>query len=174
MSYLQQIEAVSDLLKNDDHFDVKTIDGEVTLREFIAGMLNYHPAWIKMLYGIRWGFVRLLGMTQETIPMPTLTPQAIPFDDGAWATIFQVHTAQENAYWIATASDKHLDAYIVVAQERLENGKNRFHVGTIVHYQNWAGPVYFNIIRPFHHIVVNSMVRAGVADQSTHEEMTYA
>jgi len=28
-----------------------------------------------------------------------------------------------------------------------------------VHYRSWAGPVYFNTIRPFHHIVVGSMMK---------------
>ncbi|MGE6761631.1 DUF2867 domain-containing protein [Corallococcus interemptor] len=29
------------------------------------------------------------------------------------------------------------------------------------HYRNWAGPVYFNVIRPFHHLVVARMARHG-------------
>lgn len=174
MSYLQRIKIVQDLLDNDDHFDVKTIEGDVTLREFIVGMFTYYPAWIKALYGIRAGFVRLLGMKQEAMKIKKLTPQILPFEKGKWATFFQVYDAQENDYWIATASDKHLDAYIVVAQEQLASGKTRFHVGTIVHYKNWAGPVYFNVIRPFHHIVVASMMQAGVDYQAVQGGYTYA
>lgn len=162
MSYHKKIESVQALLQENDHFDVKTIEGDVSLREFIAGMFSYYPAWIKGLYAIRWGFVRLLGMKQETMSAPRLTPETIPFTNGEWATFFQVHDAQENDYWIATASDKHLDAYILIASETLENGKIRFHVGTIVHYNNMAGPLYFNVIRPFHHIVVGSMMKAGI------------
>lgn len=174
MSYLHEIKVVRNLLDNDDHFDVKTIEGEVTLREFIVGMLGYYPTWIKALYAIRWGFVRLLGMKQDNMEIPQLSPQTLPFKKGEMATFFQVFDAEENAYWIATASDKHLDAYIVVAQETLSNGRSRFHVGTIVHYKNWAGPVYFNVIRPFHHIVVSSMMKAGVGYQSSQGDFTYA
>ncbi|MGB7340721.1 MAG: DUF2867 domain-containing protein [Phototrophicaceae bacterium] len=174
MSYLQQINAVSELLHDDDHFDVKTIEGEVTLREFIVGMLGYHPIWIKALYTIRSGFVRLLGMTQQNIPVSTFTPQTVPFEVDKWSSFFQVYSAQENAYWIGTAHDEHLDAYIIIAQEPLENGKSRFHVGTIVHYNNWAGPIYFNVIRPFHHLVVQSMMQAGVDYQRTQEGIQYA
>ena len=32
---------------------------------------------------------------------------------------------------------------------------------TVVHYKHWTGPVYFNVIRPFHHLVVRQMARAG-------------
>lgn len=174
MSYLHEVKTVRDLLENDDHFDVKTIEGDVTLREFIVGMLSYYPVWIKALYAIRWGFVRLLGMKQDNMPIPRLTPQSLAFDKGEMATFFQVFEAEENHYWIATANDKHLDAYVVVAQERLSNGHSRFHVGTIVHYNNWAGPVYFNVIRPFHHIVVSSMMKAGINYQSSQGDLTYA
>lgn len=174
MSYLQNIESVQSLLHDNDHFDVKTIEGNVSLREFIAGMFTYHPAWIKALYTIRFFFVRLLGMTQETMPAPHLTPETIPFTKGEWATFFQVHDAEENSYWIATASDKHLDAYIIVASEALENGKIRFHVGTIVHYNNPAGPIYFNVIRPFHHIVVSRMMKAGASYQPIQGRLNYA
>jgi hypothetical protein len=164
MSYLLQVNKVSQLCQNADHFDAKTIEGEAELREFLAGMFSYYPAWIKALYGIRWGFVRLLGMKQENFSKtPQLRPEDIPFEAGKWATFFKVEAAEEEKFWIASATDKHLSAYIVVAAEDLKAEKRRFHVGTIVHYHNWAGPVYFNVIRPFHHIVVSSMMRAGIA-----------
>jgi len=31
-----------------------------------------------------------------------------------------------------------------------------------VHYKNWAGPAYFNLIRPFHHLRVWRMTRMGL------------
>jgi uncharacterized protein DUF2867 len=34
-------------------------------------------------------------------------------------------------------------------------------VVTNVHYHNWAGPVYLQVIRPFHHVVVTRMAQAG-------------
>jgi hypothetical protein len=164
MSYLLQLNRVSQLQQNADHFDTKTIEGQANLREFIAGMLSYYPLWIKALYGIRWGFVRLLGMKQENIPKaPALRAEDIPFEADKWATFFQVEAAEEEKFWIASATDKHLSAYLIVAAENLNSEQRRFHVGTIVHYHHWTGPVYFNVIRPFHHIVVGSMMRAGIA-----------
>jgi len=35
-------------------------------------------------------------------------------------------------------------------------------VVTVVRYHAWNGPVYFNMIRPFHHLVVGRMAAAGV------------
>ena len=69
------------------------------MRAFIAGLFSYMPWWLKALYGVRWAFVRLLGMKQEGVP--------------------------------------------------------------IVDYRHWTGPVYFNVIRPFHHLVVAAMLRSA-------------
>jgi hypothetical protein len=35
-------------------------------------------------------------------------------------------------------------------------------IKVVVHYKHWTGPVYFNLIRPFHHLVVSRMARAGL------------
>ena len=65
---LTDIPGLAELLVRADHIDVKSVTGDCSLREFIAGMFSYYPGWIKNLYRIRWGFVRLLGMKQEGIP----------------------------------------------------------------------------------------------------------
>jgi hypothetical protein len=159
---LQSIEAVRVLLQKHDHFDVKRIEGAVTLRQFIAGALTYHPLWLKGLYAIRAGFVRVLGMKQQAMAAPRLTAETVPSAAGEWATFFRVVEAQEDCYWIATAGDKHLDSYLMVVAEPRSGGVTRFDVGTLVRYHNWAGPLYFNVIRPFHHVVVWQMMKAGV------------
>ena len=149
------------LLETADHVDVKLIEGNVTLRQFIARMLTYSPGWLKFLYGVRWFFVRLLGMKQEGVPGgPKMTPENVSFVTGAPATFFTVQMAEEQRYWFAAASESHLTAHLGVLAETGQ--PNRFHVLTIVHYHRWTGPVYFNVIRPFHHLVVWQMMKAGV------------
>ncbi len=163
MSYMTSLEPVQSLLHGADHFDEKIVEGEVNLREFLAGFLSYYPRWIQALYVIRAGFVRLLGMRQKGLPkLPDLHPEDVSFQPGKQETIFKVQAAHEDEYWIADASDKHLTASLIVAVEPLNGSRNRFYIGTVVHYHNWAGPLYFNVIRPFHHIVVKAMARAGI------------
>jgi hypothetical protein len=149
------------LLAKANHVDVKTIDSAADMRTFIAGMMSYTPFWLKFLYGVRWLFVRLLGMRQEGVPLAQpLHPSDISFTPGDAATFFTVTMAEPEKYWVAEAADTHLTAYIGVVAESFTQG-NRFHVVTIVHYRHWTGPVYFNVIRPFHHIVVRQMMKAG-------------
>ena len=160
------IPSLVDLLSAADHVDVKSVMGDCNLREFIAGMFSYYPGWMKNLYRIRWGFVRLLGMKQEGIPQSShmrMKPESVPMEPGAKATFFTVEMAEDGRFWVASATESHLTAYLGVVVEPLAQG-NRFHVLTIVNYHNWTGPVYFNVIRPFHHIVVGQMAKAGAAN----------
>jgi hypothetical protein len=166
MDYLKKYPQIVPLFKGADHVDVKIVAGDMSMRQFIAAMLSYYPRWILFLYYVRAVFVRLLGMRQpgKPVELPRLKPEDISMTPGDHATFFTVRLAREEEYWIAeTPEDKHLQAYFGIIVEPVADNLNRFHVVTIVHYKHWTGPVYFNTIRPFHHLVVRSMARAGVS-----------
>ena len=164
MEYIETISELRPLFDNADHIDIKKIEGTVSLNHFIASMLSYMPWWLKILYGIRAYLVRLLGMKQEKMQFEKiLRPEDISFLKGDKAFFFTVSEAKESAYWIAEATDKHLTAYLGAVVEPLDGENKRFHIITVVHYRHWTGPLYFNIIRPFHHLVVRSMAQAGVS-----------
>jgi len=148
-----------------DHVDVETVEGTVTLRTFLAGMVSYAPAWVSALYAVRWLFVRLLGMSQEGIPRtePVL-PDDVPFEPGAQLGVFTVARAGQDQFWIGEAVEAHLSAALCVVVEEHSDGR-RFHVVTAVHYRRWTGPVYFTVVRPFHHLVVARMAAAGVSPE---------
>jgi hypothetical protein len=150
--------------QNVDHADVKTIESVVTLRSFISGMLSYYPWWIVVLYRFREFLVKILGLVRHEKPevLPFIKPEALSFELGQNASFFIVRTAKENTYWVSeTPEDKHLKAYFGVVAEALGERLTRFHVFTTVKYIHWTGPVYFNLIRPFHHLVVSRMMKAG-------------
>jgi len=64
---------------------------------------------------------------------------------------------EPNRLWIGEATDKQLSGYIGVVAESAERDLYHYHVFTIVHYKHWTGPLYFNLIRPFSHLVVYFM-----------------
>jgi hypothetical protein len=150
------------LLAGADYIDVKTVTSQVDLRTFLAGLFNYRPAWLMALYGVRRVFVPFLGMRQGKQTFgPFLTPETVPMKVGKRAAFFTIQMVEEERYWVASNQDKHLTATLGVLVEPLNAQQKRFHVFTVVHYNNWAGPVYFQVIKPFHHIVVASMAQAG-------------
>ncbi len=165
MNTIDQIPQIAQLMEGSDYIDVKTITAQISLRQFIASMLSYYPWWIVFLYRIRAILVKLLGLYKQPVPeaLPKLGPQNVSFVAGEAVSFFTVRLAEEKHYWIGeTPEDKHLSAYFGVVVEPIGAHRKRFHVVTIVHYKHWTGPVYFNFIRPFHHLVVGRMMRAGV------------
>ncbi len=62
MHRIQDIREFSAYFKNADHSDIKIIDGDVSFRQFISGMLSYYPKWIAFLFWIREFLVHSLGL----------------------------------------------------------------------------------------------------------------
>ena len=159
--------SLSAYFKDRDYIDIKTVDGHPSLRQFVSTMLSYYPWWVVALYGIRELLVPLLGLVRHPKPdqLPKISAQDLAFTPGERASFFIVRDAKEDIYWVAeTPRDRHLMAYFGVVAEELSSGTRRFHVFTSVKYCHWTGPVYFNIIRPFHHLVVRRMMSAGIQE----------
>jgi hypothetical protein len=169
MEYILKFKAIETYFKNADFKDVKIFDGQTTLRQFIASMLSYYPWWIVQLYRIRKLLVGLLGLVKYEAPVEfNLQPEDVSFTPGENVTFFTVKSAKEDQFWISeTPDDKHLKAYFGVITEPLNNSVNRFHVITTVYYKHWKGPVYFNLIKPFHHLVVSRMAKHGLAHKES-------
>ena len=152
-------------LRDADHVDVKWVEGRVSLREFIASMFSYFPWWLRFLYRVREIFVYVLGLVKHEQPavLPEFGPEDVSFELGESVFLFIIRSALEDVYWISeTPEDRHLRAFLCIIADTVKDDLKRFYVVTIVHYKHWTGPVYFNIIRPFHHLVVSRMARAGV------------
>jgi hypothetical protein len=168
MEYLNRFSELQQYLDGGDFSDIKVVEGDTDLRSFIAAMLSYYPWWIVLLYRVRSLVVRILGLVKHEAPdeLPDLNSEDISFTPDETVTFFIVRCAKQDSYWFSeTPEDKHLRAYFGVVAEPLDRKTNRFYVITVVHYKHWTGPVYFNLIRPFHHLVVFRMARAGTKGQ---------
>ena len=162
-NYVKQLSIYQQISTNADHIDIKSDVGTVSMNQFIAGMFIYQPAWISFLYRVRWLFVRLLGMKQEGIPQPLhFDAETLKLTVGDKLGFFDVDAVEPNRYLFLSAEESHLKATLGVICEPLDDTNSRFYAVTIVHYKSWAGPIYFNIIRPFHHIVVRQMLKTGI------------
>ena len=166
MKWVLKFNGVEKYFEKADFIDVKVFEGDATLQKFIASMLSYYPWWIVQLYRIRKVLVAILGLVKHEAPqeLPNLRPEDVSFTPGEKVTFFKVRFAKKNQFWISeTPDDKHLKAYFGVVKEPVSNSINRFHVITTVYYKHWTGPVYFNLIRPFHHLVVSRMAKQGLS-----------
>lgn len=150
---------LSTALAGAHHVDVIAVHSTSTLREFIARMMSYEPGWVVFLYRVRKLFVTLLGMHQESVPRaPHWRSDQVPMQPGQPASFFTVRSSTEEDLCVVDAEARHLRATLCVVREL-----DQFSLVTIVHYRHWTGPIYFNVIRPFHHLVVRGMARAGAS-----------
>ncbi len=166
MANLMTHPGLSEFFRDADYIDVKHIEAETSLRAFIAGMLSYYPWWLVALYRIREILVGLFGLVRHERPehLPSFSAEDVSFVSGHNVSFFIVRRAEEDAFWLSeTPPDKHLTAYFCVTADKQRSGLTRFKVVTAIRYLHWTGPVYFNLIRPFHHLVVSRMMRAGAA-----------
>lgn len=162
MQNIFDMEIVAKQAQGADYLEDKVGVGTLSMREFMAGMLSYKPGWMKALMSVRVWLLRFLGQGRHIVPESSrLTAESIPVTSGKKAEFFTVVDSDGETYWFAEGRESHLDAMIGVVVEPLPDATNikRFHLLTIVRYRNWAGPIYFNIIRPFHHIVVHCAMK---------------
>jgi hypothetical protein len=165
MEILHDTAELRPYLDKADVTDVKQVEGRTSLRRFVAGMLSYYPWWLVLLYRVREILVRILGLVRHEAPetLPDLKPEDVAFTPGERVSFFIVRDGEEERYWIAeTPDDRHLRAYFGVVRVPLAGAASRFYIFTAVYYKHWTGPVYFNLIRPFHHLVVARMAQYGL------------
>ena len=150
---------LDDLLPIVDVVDVKTARGAVSLREFTAGALGHGPLWIKALFGVRILLAWALRLETAVPDSFRLRPETVSFTPGDPASFFSVVRGEEDHYLLLKVSDNHLVAWLAIITD---NGHPaEFKVVTLVKYLRPVGRFYYNLIRPFHHLVLLSMCRAG-------------
>lgn len=140
------------------HVDVKTVSCDKDMERFAADFLSYNPGWVDML-------VRLYGVLERAMGLPRearsgrLAACDVPFAPGQRVSFFTVRAVEPGRYWLGEAQDKHLSCYLAMYPGTDGDGQSLRHVATIVHFRRWTGRVYFNLIRPFHHLIAAASAR---------------
>ncbi|MFI5711289.1 DUF2867 domain-containing protein [Kribbella sp. NPDC051620] len=153
---------LADLLPEADVIDVKTAIGPVTLREFTAGALSLESRAGQALFALRVPVAKLMRLQMTGMPSRTrLRPEDVSFTPGDQLAFFTVDRGEEEHYLLLKVTDNHLFAYLAIIVD--DSGPVRaFKVVTLVHYLRGAGRLYYNLIRPFHHVAIRFMCRSGV------------
>jgi hypothetical protein len=157
---MTELPELADLLPTVDVVDVKTATGNVSLREFVAGSLGSSPLWIKALFAVRIVVAKALRLETATVPSrPRLRPETVSFTPGDHAAFFEVVRGEEDHYLLLKVTDNHLIGYLAY----IVSPDHEFKVVTLVQYLRPVGRLYYNAISPFHHLVIHSMIRSGLA-----------
>ena len=163
MNEFKQTPALAEYLDGADHVDVKSGTGTLSLREFMAGVLSYQPGWMQVLWRIRVWLLRILGQGKsDATGKDRLTAETLPVETGQEALFFTVADSDGETYWVAIGEESHLGAAlgVLVQPQDGQEGMKQFHLITVVRYRNWAGSIYFNLIRPFHYLIISAAMKS--------------
>ena len=115
------------------------------------------PRWVDVLFGIRNFFVRFVGLKGS---MSSLREFEECIRTGGKTDIASV-PAKNECETVLLLDDKHLSAYMSVYIEDTPHNK-QVYATTLVHFKNRLGRVYFFFIRPFHGLLVGSILKRSV------------
>lgn len=114
--------------------------------------------WVNALFKIRKYLVKLVGLKNPR--NENLNEVEACIRTGVVSDFLSVAAKNDNEVVLRMA-DKHLDAYLAVYVEA-NSGYKEVYTITVVHFHNQLGRFYFLVVRPFHRVVVKSMLKRAL------------
>ena len=118
------------------------------------------PQWVIALMGLRNAVVKRLGLRPAISTFYGPQPRLGELRPGDHLGPFQVFSVTPTEV-VLGLNDKHLDFRGAVLVESFGKSAARVWVCTAVQFHNAFGRCYFALIRPFHVLIVQAMLRAG-------------
>lgn len=109
------------------------------------------PKWIVRLMQLRNSIVKCFGLKTEA----TTINESSYYPIGSKAMVFKVTDRNDNEI-ICSEDDKHL---LFLTSILHQQDTNEIYVTTTVKYHNKWGKIYFFFIKPFHQIVVKTLIK---------------
>ena len=153
-SSLPSVSKINKFIDRNDYEDCYSFtipNNTKSIQELYISIFSSAPKWGDKLMTLRNKIVHLFGLKTEMTK--NLDSQ---FEVGDKIGIFTIYDIQENEI-IAGENDKHLDFRVSIL--RIVNKETKVFVSTLVQYHNWFGKLYFFIVKPFHKIVVKSLIK---------------
>lgn len=122
----------------------------------------YTPAWVRTLMRLRNVIAAKLGLktlNQTQMREAELSIFNLPYQVGERAGIFFVQTL-EPLELIVGGDDRHLNFQISVFIH-IVNTQRMVAVSTVVMPNHWLGRVYMTLIKPFHRLIANHVVKVA-------------
>lgn len=119
------------------------------------------PNWIELLFVFRNWVVGLLGLkTAGKNVVRQKLFENILFEKGDKIGLFKVFEKTENEL-ILGEDDKHLNFRVSLFLDKFDatNADSSLTISTTVKFNNWFGRLYFIPVKPFHKIIVPTMLK---------------
>jgi hypothetical protein len=107
--------------------------------KILLDMQNNQPTWIRFLFRLRDILIKPLRLKAGN------------------KTLIKIPIKNENEI-VFQLIDKHLTVELSIYSNLIEEDKLKIVCATLVHYHNKLGVLYFFMIKPFHKIIVKSIL----------------
>ena len=124
------------------------------------------PKWVGKLFTLRNKIVSIFGLkTSGDITNREKQIENFKCEPGEQIGLFKVFAKTENEV-ILGEDDKHLNfrVSLILNQQTKETKKKDFIVSTTVEFNNWFGRLYFLPVRPFHKLIVPTMLKGMIRE----------
>ncbi|MEB2777714.1 DUF2867 domain-containing protein [Algoriphagus sp. D3-2-R+10] len=119
------------------------------------------PKWVRELFALRNKLVSIVGLkTSGDSSNREKQLKNFECEPGEQLGLFKVFAKNENEV-ILGEDDRHLNFRVSLFLERKTNekAKKNLTISTTVEFNNWFGRLYFLPVRPFHKLIVPTMLR---------------
>lgn len=116
---------------------------EITPEKFLNFLFTEFPWWINVLFRIRTWLVKPFGLKAGGF-------------EGRLTEMIQDRSDREV---VIGMDDRHLSFYVSLWCSEKKNVFQDLRVTTLVKYNNRLGKVYFFFVRPFHKVIVRSLLK---------------
>ena len=136
------------------------LENKIGIEDIVHGFAKPLPGWIDCMMSVRDKIVWLFGLKTSEKERRRNLQYNYRFVEGEKMGFFNFYSRTDNEV-ILGEDDKHLNFRVSLLLETLnpDTGKKRAIITTTVTYNNWIGPVYFFIVRPFHRMIVPMMLK---------------
>ncbi|MFA4924334.1 MAG: DUF2867 domain-containing protein [Ignavibacteriaceae bacterium] len=142
---------------------------EITIENVGKAFFSSGPKWIDILFDLRNKIVRLFGLKTNTKAQNKQQMiNDFKCEPGERLGLFKVFSKSNNEL-ILGEDDKHLDFKVSLLFDKNISDENILVVSTVVIFHNWFGRLYFFPVRPFHKLIVPTMLK-GVVQQITNSK----
>jgi hypothetical protein len=120
------------------------------------------PVWVRWLFNLRDILVKpfgLKGADGDYNSFHQKFAETVRFGGIYKQTSIPAKSENETILQLA---DRHLTAELSCRIENISDNKLKISVITLVHYHNALGKIYFVVIKPFHKIIVKTMIKRSV------------
>jgi len=129
----------------------------ITVEEVARMFFKSIPDWVLFLLDLRNWAVKWFGLKSENAREVLARLDSDPIEPGKPFGIFQVINKNANEILMGD-EDKHLDFRVSIRLNTEGGNEYAASVATIVQFNHFSGRLYFLPVKPFHKLIVRSMM----------------